>query len=110
MSIKELNRVKLVQDVLDGMMKPGLAARQMDVTPRHFRRILERYRAEGAAGLASKSRNRPSNHRLPEGLGGKAIAIVRQDYPDFGPTFAAEKLREQHGVNLSKEPLHKSGS
>lgn len=105
MSIKELNRVKLVQDVLDGMMKPGLAARQMDVTPRHFRRILERYRAEGAAGLVSKSRNRPSNHRLPQGLGGKAIAIIRQDYPDFGPTFAAEKLREQHGVNLSKETV-----
>lgn len=105
MSIKELNRVKLVQDVLDGMMKPGLAARQMGVTSRHFRRILERYRSEGAPGLVSKSRNRPSNHRLPQGLGGKAIAIIRQDYPDFGPTFAAEKLREQHGINLSKETV-----
>lgn len=105
MSIKELNRIKLVQDVLDGMMKPGVAAKRMGVTVRHFRRIFKRYLLEGASGLVSKLRSRPSNRRLSEGLTGNAIGIIRENYPDLRPTFASEKLFEQHGIKLSKETV-----
>lgn len=35
------------------------------------------------------------------------ISLVRDKYPDFGPTFASEKLREIHGLALSAETLRK---
>jgi hypothetical protein len=36
-----------------------------------------------------------------------ALTIIRQRYADFGPTLACEKLRELHGVDLSKETIRK---
>jgi hypothetical protein len=33
------------------------------------------------------------------------LAIVRERYTDFGPTLAAEKLHELHGLNLGVETL-----
>jgi hypothetical protein len=34
-----------------------------------------------------------------------AIALVRERYADFGPTFAAEKLAELHDLKVSRETL-----
>jgi len=33
------------------------------------------------------------------------LAILREWYWDFGPTLAAEKLREVHGITLGRETL-----
>jgi hypothetical protein len=35
----------------------------------------------------------------------RAMALVRERYADFGPTLACEKLRECHGLTLSKETV-----
>jgi len=64
-----------------------------------------RYEDQGPSGLASRKRGRPGNHQLPPGLAEHAIALIRERYADFGPTLAAEKLRECHGVVLGKETV-----
>ena len=38
----------------------------------------------------------PSNNRLPDAVRDHAIGLVRQLYPDFGPTLATAKLAERH--------------
>ena len=53
----------------------------------------------------SRRRGRPSNRRKPEELRTKALAIIREQYWDFGPTLAAEKLREVHEIALGRETL-----
>src|ERR1051325_12084734 len=63
------------------------------------------YRAEGRAGLVSKRRGRPSNRRQPAELRATALAIIRERCWDFGPTLAAEKLGELHGIALGRETL-----
>ena len=68
-------------------------------------RLLKAYRTEGPTGLVSKRRGRRSNRRKPEPLRKVALAIVREWYWDFGPTLAAEKLREDHGIALGRETL-----
>lgn len=35
------------------------------------------------------------------------MTLVRENYIDFGPTFAAEKLAEDHGLKVSREALRK---
>src|SRR5258708_39923815 len=47
----------------------------------------------------------PSNNRLPDVVRDYAIALVRELYADFGPTFAAEKLAERHDLKVSRETL-----
>jgi hypothetical protein len=36
-----------------------------------------------------------------------AVTLVRENYADFGPTVAAEKLEEDHGLKVSRETLRK---
>jgi hypothetical protein len=68
-------------------------------------RLLRGLKQDGAASLLSKHRGKPSNHRLPVEVRILALAIVRERYPDFGPTLAAEKLAEHHGCSVSRETL-----
>ena len=35
----------------------------------------------------------------------KVVRVVKREYPDFGPTLAAEYLGEKHGVVVSKESV-----
>jgi hypothetical protein len=53
----------------------------------------------------SKRRGRPSNRRKPEELRIEALSIIRKRYWDFGPTLAAEKLREVHEIAVGRETL-----
>lgn len=105
MSMREADRLKTVQAVVDGALRVGVAAQRLGLSRRQLERLLQRYKAQGAAGLLSRKRGRPSNHQLPAGLAERAIALIRQFYADFGPTLAAEKLRERHGVVLGKETV-----
>jgi hypothetical protein len=66
---------------------------------------LKAYRTEGPAGLISKRRGRSSNRRKPEAVRTKALSVIRELYWDFGPTLAAEKLREVHEITLGRETL-----
>ena len=70
-------------------------------------RLLNEFRATGAAGLVSKKRGRPSNRRTAAAVRAAALWIVRQNYADFGPTLAAEKLAAEHGFSFSSETLRK---
>jgi hypothetical protein len=42
-TMRELDRLKTVQAVLDGQMRPGVAAARLEITDRQFRRLMERY-------------------------------------------------------------------
>ena len=52
-------------------------------------------------------RGKPSNRRLSAALRAHVLELVGTLYADFGPTFAAEKLRELHAVSVSVETLRK---
>ncbi len=89
-SMRELDRLKTVQAVVDGELRPSVAAERLEITDRQFRRLLDRYRQEGASGLVSRRRGRPSNNRLPVKREAAALDFIREHYTDFGPTPAAQ--------------------
>jgi transposase len=105
MSRAELSRVDTLARVDRGELPVAEAASLLGLSGRQVFRLLARFRSEGATGLASRRRGRPSNRRLPEALREAVLAILRERYPDFGPTLAAEKLAERHDLRLSRETL-----
>jgi hypothetical protein len=107
MSMREIDRLKTIQAVVDGNLKPMLAAQRLALTTRQVQRLANRYRLEGAIGLVSRKRGCPSNHQLPADRARSALSIIRDRYADFGPTLACEKLRECHGIVISKETVRK---
>ena len=105
MSMRELDRLKAIQAVAEGLLMPWRAAERLGISRRQVERLTNRYRSQGVAGLISRKREQPSNHQLPAGLADHALAIIRERYADFGPTLACEKLRECHGLTLAAETV-----
>ncbi|MCM7512097.1 ISNCY family transposase [Enterobacter hormaechei] len=100
-TLDEVNRLKIIQDVVDRRLTTLMAAQRLGISDRQCRRLLSRYREYGPLGMASRRRGKPSNNQLPDGLAQYALNIIRERYTDFGPTLACEKLAELHDIHLS---------
>jgi transposase len=105
MTMREVDRLKVIQAIVEMGLKPGHAAERLGLTVRQVERLVTRYQESGATGLVSRKRGRPGNHQLPAGKAEHALSLIRQRYTDFGPTLACEKLRECQGITLSKETV-----
>src|ERR1700687_3720090 len=105
MSKRELNRLDVLARLDSERLTAQAAAGLMMITLRQTYRLLRRYRDGGASAIANQRRGRPSNNRLPDVVRDHAIALVRERYADFGPTFAAEKLAERDDLRVSRETL-----
>lgn len=105
MTMREVERFKVIQAVTEARLRPAQAAGRLGLSVRQVERLVLRYRAAGVAGLVSGKRGRPSNHQLPAGKAQRALALIRERYADFGPTLAAEKLYECHGIDLAVETV-----
>ncbi len=77
------------------------AANILRITPRHLRRWYARYRGQGFDGLYDRRRGRPSPKRVPWVVVEQVLGLYREKYSDFSVRHFHEKLREQHGVELS---------
>ena len=105
MSDGELSRLEVLRDLDQRRLTAAAAAQLLGLERRQVYRLLKAYRTEGPAGLISKRRGRSSNRRKPEAVRTKALSVIRERYWDFGPTLAAEKLREVHQITLGRETL-----
>lgn len=74
---------------------------------RHCSRLLIRYREYEPLGMNNQNRGSTGNRLLPASLTELALNIIRERYPDFGPTLAREKLEEVHGLVLGKETIRR---
>lgn len=105
MSIRELTRAEIMQRLVDKRLNQAQAAYMTGLSVRQIKRLLRAYRIDGAQGLISKERGKPSNHQLPLKTKRRALKLIGSRYSDFGPTLACEKLLELHNVKLSVETV-----
>lgn len=105
MSVQELRRLPVIEKVLRKHLKQKEAAALLELSERQIRRISHRVRKEGERGLIHRSRGRPSNRKYPDKMREEVLRLYQEEYPDFGPTFACEKLFERQGIEISKETL-----
>lgn len=107
MSEHELQRIEVLAQVLDGSLRTATAAQVLDLSQRQVQRLIQEIRADGAMAVRHKLRGRPSNNRISDLKRDYVLSLVRSDYPDFGPTLAAEMLAERHTILVSSETLRK---
>jgi transposase len=77
------------------------AAQILRMSPRHLRRVLERYRRCGFDGLLDRRRGRPSAKRMPWAVAEQVLGCYREKYFDFSVRHFHEKLREEHRIGYS---------
>lgn len=105
MSHGELSRFDTLMRVERGVLRVEDAVTLLGLKRRQIFRLLERLRAEGASGLVSRKRGRPSNRRHSDAFRAQIISLVREHYADFGPTLAREYLAERHDIAVGCETL-----
>jgi hypothetical protein len=107
MSRPEIDRVHVLRDVAAEQISACEAAHLLRITRRQVFRLLKAYRALGPAALVSKKRGKPSNRSYPPIMRSEVLGLIKANYTDFGPTLAAEKLAERHGLSLGVETVRR---
>ena len=105
MSDRELTRLRIMIDLADGRLTVAAAEALMGLGRRQIFRLRRAFATDGPSALASRQRGRPSNRRHGETFRCTVLALVREHYPDFGPTLASEKLAERHDLKIGVETL-----
>jgi len=107
MSRKELPRAGLLAAAVAGRITNREGAAALHVTPRQFQRLKQRYRVGGALAVRHRGRGRPSHRRLPATVCAQVQALLQDRYAGFNDTHLTEKLREHHGLAISRESVRR---
>jgi hypothetical protein len=84
------------------------ASVELGVSYRQAKRIYAKYLAGGDEALVHGNKGRPSNHKTDEILISTALKLYEEQYGDFGPTLAQEKLLERDGIELGVSTLRRA--
>jgi len=100
-----MERMMKLQDVLLKAMAKKItwwaAAEIIGVSDRTMRRWRERLEEHGYSGLADRRKGKASFRRVPLKTVEKVLGLYREKYADFNVRHFHEKLREEHGIELS---------
>jgi transposase len=107
MSHEELDRFGVITRVQERRLTQAEAARMLGLGVRQVQRLCAAVRQDGADGLVSRKRGRPSAKRFAESYRRAIVTLITEHYSDFGPTLASEKLAERHGIGVSNETVRK---
>lgn len=107
LSLVELKRLKVIQEALSKKITQVAAAAILGLSERQVGRLVRTVKTEGERGIIHKSRGKRSNRKKDDKVRELVLRLYREQYPDFGPTLAAEKLKELNGVSISEETLRK---
>jgi len=105
MTKKELSRINIIQNLIDGKINGTDASKQIGVSVRHIKRLKAKVIKSGAEGLIHGNRGKEGNRKIDPNIIEKAKEYLKEKYYDFGPTFASEKLDENHDIKIGKEKL-----
>lgn len=105
MSQKEASRYDIIQKAINKEIKVTEAAEILNLTTRHIRRLKKKITEKGLQGLVHAGRGKPSSRKLSEKETEKIKKLLHKHYPDFGPTFAAEKLYEDHKIKRDPKTI-----
>lgn len=105
MSKKEIDRYDVISRAIRRELTAQKAGDLLGLSRRQVKRLKKKVRATGPDGLIHKNRGKPGNRRLPEKERKKIITLLRKKYPDFGPTFASEKLNEIHKIDRDPKTI-----
>lgn len=104
---KEQEKLTIIQSAIDGKITNAHAAKQLNVSVRQIQRIKSEVKKNGSSAIIHKLKGRESNHQLESSIREKAIQTVRENYSDFKPTFASEKLHEHHHITVHPQTLRR---
>ncbi len=93
--------------VLAGELDHDAAAAVLGLSTRQVRRLLDRYRADGAAAFVHGNRGRCPANRVDPTIRAQIVELATTTYTGFNPVHLAETLAEEVGFVLSARTLRR---
>jgi len=107
MTNAEANRHAIILKLIHKEINGTQAARQLHLSVRQTKRLKARVITQGVKGIIHQLRGVTGNNKLSKELIEKATTYLTEYYPDFGPTFAQEKLAEIHKLTIGVSTVRK---
>jgi transposase len=100
-------RLMVLTHVLAGELDHDAAAAVLGLSTRQVRRLLDRYRADGAAAFVHGNRGRCPANRVDPTIRAQIVELATTTYTGFNPVHLAETLAEEVGFVLSARTLRR---
>lgn len=100
---REEEKFVVINDCLSGKITKDQAATILGISTRQVKRLKSNVRKNGALAVIHQLKGKRSNHRIEETIKDTALTAIKEKYTDFKPTFATEKLEENHNIQISSE-------
>jgi transposase len=101
------HRLFVLNHVLTGGLTAPEAAHMLHLSVRQVSRLLERYRADGPAGLVHGNRDRTPAHRIPDVLRARIVELATTTYAGANHAHLAELLAEREALVIPERTLRR---
>jgi len=98
---RAMKRQEVILRAYAGKLTWIQAAEILGCSPRHIRRIKQRYETDGFHALFDGRIGRASPRRVPIAVVEEVLRLYRDDYFDFNAAHFHEKLIEKHSIEVS---------
>lgn len=105
MSRKERERLVIFTKIRSKELSRREGCQVLGLSLRQMHRMYLRFMAQGDRGLLHRSRGSVSCRLTDATDKARALELCRDRYRGFGPTLAAEKLGEEHGIWASHDTV-----
>lgn len=100
---KEQHKLYVINKAIAHTITNNQAAKQLHLSVRQVKRLKQQVRLHGEKAVIHKLKGETSNHAFAQQEKEKIVKTIADNYADFKPTFAAEKLEEKHSIYVSRE-------
>jgi transposase len=104
---EDQKRLMVLNQVGEGHVGVGEAAVGLGLSVRHVRRLLARYRKEGAAGVAHGNRGKRPYNKLDDAVRAKVTELAESKYVGLNTQHLTEILAEREGLSLSRSTVRR---
>jgi transposase len=102
---QEQEKADILILAIEGKLTNDQAARQLRLSVRQVKRAKAIMRRAGISSVVHGLKGRPSNHRYPEEQKAIVVEKIKENYPDFKPKFATEKLQETEDIPMTSQTI-----
>jgi len=97
----EQEKAAILIAAIKGKITNAQAAKQLHLSIRQVQRAKAAIRKDGCSGIVHGLKGKPGNHRISENIKETSLNLIKEKYADFKPSFATEKLVENHSITVS---------
>jgi transposase len=105
--MKEIKRLHLIKQIVDKQMTAPQAAELLDLSLRQVRRLVAKYRQQGAPGMAHGNRGKTPNNRIESAVRDKILELAENQYRDYNDCHFTEELAEKYGLHVSRSSVRR---